>query len=256
MDKDLAALSPTTRFSNRVENYVKYRPSYPADMVPFFESTLGLQKSQRIADIGSGTGLFARPLLEQGYTVICIEPNADMRGASERQLGHYAGFISRKHTAEQTGLRSHSVDLITVAQAFHWLGPEATKKEFTRILKPGGHIVVAYNLRLTNTSFLQAYHTLKEKYRTDETTASHAGADTIQSFFAPAPMHTARFENNQWLDFEGLKGQLLSSSYIPLPGHALYDEMISALIALFVTFNENGLVKMAYETTLYCSGIL
>src|SRR5882757_6604038 len=104
MDKDIVALSPTKRFSNRVDNYVKYRPSYPAAMLSFFESTLGLKKEQRIADIGSGTGLFAKPLLQQGYSVVCIEPNEDMRKAGEQQLGSYPGFTSRKHTAEQTGL--------------------------------------------------------------------------------------------------------------------------------------------------------
>ena len=248
------ALSPTKRFSNRVDNYVKYRPSYPAAMLSFFESTLGLKKEQRIADIGSGTGLFAKSLLQQGYSVVCIEPNEDMRKAGEQQLGGYPGFTSRKHTAEQTGLRSHSVDLITVAQAFHWMDPVATKKEFARILKPGGHIVLAWNLRLHESPFMKAHHALKEKYRTETTPARNEDEDTLQSFFEPQPMRVERFENNQRLTFEELKGQLLSASYIPLPGHPQYEEMIAALAELFVTHNQQGFVTMEHETKLYWNG--
>jgi len=252
MDNDsVVLLSPTKRFSNRVENYVKYRPSYPAAMVPFFETTLGLEKTHRIVDVGSGTGLFAKPLLEQGYPVTCIEPNDDMRRAGEQELGHYAGFTSRKHKAEQTGLRGHSVDLITVAQAFHWMDPAATKKEFNRILKPGGHIVLAWNLRLHTTPFMEAYHNLKERYRIEATTQRMDDEATLADFFAPGAMQIQRFENNQLLNFEELKGQLLSASYIPLPGHPQYDEMIASLAELFVNSQQQGRVTMVHETKLY-----
>ncbi|MBS1565098.1 MAG: class I SAM-dependent methyltransferase [Bacteroidetes bacterium] len=251
IDMETVALSPTKRFSNRVENYVKYRPSYPAAILPFFETELGLQQGQRIADIGSGTGLFAKPLLESGYAVTCIEPNDAMRQAGERELGGYEGFSSRKHRAEQTGLRGHSVDLITVAQAFHWMDPEMTKKEFNRILKPGGHIVLAWNLRLSNTPFMEAYNALKEKYRVEETPARRDDEHTLSAFFAPKEMKVKTFENNQLLRFEELKGQLLSASYIPLPGHPLYEEMIASLAELFVNSQKDGVVTMAHETKLY-----
>src|SRR5580698_6852645 len=122
---DLIALHPTTRFSNRVENYVKYRPSYPDLIVPFLEEHIALRKNQRIADIGSGTGLFSELFLKNGYEVTGIEPNHEMRKAAEAKLAKYPGFTSRDHRAEQTGLRSGSVDLITVAQAFHWMEPVA-----------------------------------------------------------------------------------------------------------------------------------
>jgi len=251
MDNETVVLSPTKRFSNRVENYVKYRPSYPAAMIPFFETSLGLQQGQRIVDVGSGTGLFAKPLLEQGYAVTCIEPNDDMRRAGEQELGRYPGFTSRKHRAEQTGLRGQSVDLITVAQAFHWMDPATTKKEFNRILKPGGHIVLAWNLRLYTAPFMQTYHELKERYRLEETPMRHDNEETLTAFFAPKAMQVQRFENNQRLTFEELKGQLLSSSYIPLPGHPLYEEMIASLAELFVNSQQGGLVTMEHETKLY-----
>jgi ubiquinone/menaquinone biosynthesis C-methylase UbiE len=251
MFSDLTTLQPTKRFSNRVENYVRYRPSYPAEIVPFLESKLGLKKEDRIVDVGSGTGLFAEILLKQGYSVTGIEPNEEMRAAGDKRLGQYPGFTSRRHRAEQTGLRHESVDLITVAQAFHWMDQEKTKKEFERILKPGGHIVLAWNLKLKNSPFLESYHKLKEEFALEPQLIDKLAEEEIAEFFQPKKMNIDYFENIQMLDFDSLKGQLLSSSYIPLPDHESYDEMISRLIQLFVAHNENGFVKMAHETKVY-----
>lgn len=251
MISDLSTLQPTRRFSNRVENYVRYRPSYPAEIVPFLESRLGLKKEHRIVDVGSGTGLFAEILLKQGYNVIGIEPNEEMRAAGDKRLSIYSGFTSRRHRAEQTGLRHESVDLITVAQALHWMDLEKTKKEFERILKPGGHIVLAWNLKMKNSAFLESYHKLKEEFALEPQVLEKLSDVDIATFFAPAQMNVECFQNVQMLDFDALKGQLLSSSYIPLPGHESYDAMISRLIQLFVAHNENGFVRMEHETKLY-----
>lgn len=251
MLSDLTALHPTTRFSDRVENYVKYRPSYPEEIIPFLETTIGLNKDQRIADIGSGTGIFSDLFLKNGYQVVGIEPNENMRKAAEIRLGHYTGFTSRNRRAEQSGLRSHSIDLVTVAQAFHWMEPAATKKEFLRILKPGGFIVLAWNLRLKHTPFLQDYEALKARFGIDYQATKMVDEGAIQEFYEPMAIRTHSFSNIQLLDFESLKGQLLSASYIPLPGHSSYDTMIDELVHLFVTYNVNGFIKMEYETKLY-----
>jgi SAM-dependent methyltransferase len=212
MNNELSTLHPTTRFSDRVENYVKYRPSYPKEIIPFLEKYYGLKRDSRIADIGSGTGIFSELFLRSGFPVIGIEPNENMRKAAEIKLAGFSGFTSRNHKAEQTGLKTHSLDLITVAQAFHWMEPAQTKKEFFRILKP---------------------------------------EEAIDLFFHPMKVKYHCFQNIQQLDFEALKGQLLSASYIPLPGHPLYNDMINELIVLFIEHNHNGLVKMEFETRLY-----
>jgi ubiquinone/menaquinone biosynthesis C-methylase UbiE len=251
MLSQLEALHPTTRFSNRVENYVKYRPSYPGEIIPFLENSIGLHKEQLIADIGAGTGIFSELFLKNGYHVIGIEPNEDMRQAAEHHLGQYAGFTNLNQRAEETGLNDQSIDLITVAQAFHWMDPEATKVEFQRILRPGGHILLAWNLRLQHTPFLQEYEILKQRFGIDYKLTKRADEETIRNFFGPDNYAVHSFSNIQWLDFDALKGQLLSASYIPLPGHPSYDDMISELVRLFVSFNANGVVKMEFETKLY-----
>lgn len=242
---------PTTRFSNRVENYVRYRPSYPAGVVDFFEEKLGLHSGQSIADIGSGTGLFAEQLLKRGYNVTCVEPNEDMRQAGIRKLGLYPGFQSVQRSAESTGLSDASVDLITVAQAFHWMDPVMTKQEFARILRPGGHRVLAWNIRQNNSPFLQAYNKLKAEFSLEGVVSNEVDEQVLRTFFEPEEMQLQTFPNVQWLDFDGLKGQLLSSSQTPLPGYSTYDTMISSLVQLFVAHNQNGFVRMEYETRLY-----
>ncbi len=165
MNNELTTLHPTTRFSDRVENYVKYRPSYPKEIIPFLEKYYNLLRDQRIADIGSGTGIFSELFLRAGYPVIGIEPNDQMRRAAEIKLGKYPGFTSRNHKAEQTGLKTHSLDMITVAQAFHWMDPMQTRKEFFRVLKPDGHIVLAWNVRLGHSAFLKGLSRTAAKIR-------------------------------------------------------------------------------------------
>jgi SAM-dependent methyltransferase len=251
MSTELFALQPTSRFSDRVENYVKYRPSYPPEIIAFLETRIDLAKDQRIVDIGSGTGNFSELFLKNGYSVVGIEPNDNMRRAAEVKLGPYNRFTSRSHRAEQTGLRSGSVDLITVAQAFHWLEPNLTKREFLRILKPGGHIALVWNIRLHHTAFLQDYESLKHRFGIDYKGDKMVDEQSIKNFYSPMDFALTQFSNTQLLDFEALKGQLLSASYIPLPGHPTYDAMISELVHLFVAYNENGFVRMEYQTKLF-----
>lgn len=251
MVADLSSLDPTGRFTNRVANYVKYRPSYPEAVIDFFRETLGLRTTDHIADVGSGTGIFAGLLLEQGYTVTGVEPNDGMRQAAEQQLAGYPLFTSMQGQGEATGLPGQSIDLVTVAQAFHWLDPVATKKEFLRILKPGGHIAVIWNIRQTDTPFLSAYEKLKSGFATDYTTTGRDNANNLPAFFAPAPMQVTVFPHQEQLDWDALKGQLLSASYIPLPGQARHEEMMQQLKEVFQAHASNGYVTMEYKTKVY-----
>jgi SAM-dependent methyltransferase len=252
INREQEVLQPTSRFSNRAESYMRYRPPYPPEILTYLEKITGVRKDNSIADIGSGTGLFAELFLKEGYQVACIEPNEHMRLAADKKLTQYTGFKSLPYPAELTNLESNSVDLITVAHAFHWMDPKMIKIEFNRILRPGGNIVVAWNSRRTYTPFLAAFDQLKQEFRL-EPYFKLSREQTIRSFFQPRPMQVQHFPHTHWLDFDRLKGLLLSSSGIPLPGHPSYDTMISALIQLFVVFNVNGVVKMEFDTEVYCS---
>jgi ubiquinone/menaquinone biosynthesis C-methylase UbiE len=249
----LSSLHPTERFTERVDNYVKYRPTYPPAIIPYLRETIHLNRKAKVADIGSGTGIFTDLLLKHGCTVIGIEPNQAMREAGEHFLQHFPHFTSINGTAEATTLEDHSVDLITVAQAFHWMDPAPTKLEFERILKPEGHTLLVWNIRLTDTSFLRALDELKKTFgkQYDAIHSSHADEEKIRAFFAPKEVRIKTFRHAQLMDYESLHGQLLSSSYIPQEGEPAYEEMIKVLEELFQRYNENGQVNVEYETKLF-----
>jgi SAM-dependent methyltransferase len=248
------ATSPTRRFSSRVENYVKYRPGYPSAVIDTLASECGLTEKSVVADVGSGTGILTELFLKHGNPVLGVEPNREMREAGERLLKKYPNFASVNGTAEATTLADRSVDFITAGQAFHWFDPTPTRKEFTRILKPGGRVVLVWNKRVTDASpFLRAYEKLLQEYGTDYAAVNHRhmDTDTITAFFSPQPFTLRKFENRQVYDFDSAKGRLLSSSYTPEPGHAKYQPMLDAMRTIFDKYQVDGRVEFTYTTALY-----
>ena len=160
-------LNPTQRFSNRVENYRKYRPGYPAEIIPLLKSECELTNQSVIADLGSGTGLFSAIFLRNGNPVFGIEPNAEMRKAGEQTLNG-SNFKSIEGTAENTTLTDAAVDFVVAGQAFHWFDREKARPEFKRVLRPGGWVVLAWNgYRVESSRMMRAYQELVAKYGTD-----------------------------------------------------------------------------------------
>ena len=242
-----------TRFSNRVANYVKYRPGYPPEMLDLFRREMGLTKDSVLADIGSGTGLSTKPFLENGNTVYGVEPNEAMREAAEEYLKEFPNFISHDGTAESTRLPDDSMDFVIVAQAFHWFDPDKTRREFTRILRPGGWIVLIWNERqLDTTEFLREYERLLLKYATDYEKVRHENIDheKLGAFFQ-AEYRRATFQNEQVFDYQGLRGRLLSSSYMPAEDHPTFPELEKELAGLFAKHSENDRIKVFYDTNIY-----
>src|SRR5262245_64642768 len=139
----------TQRFSSLVENYIKYRPGYPNEVIETLRSECGLTSGSIIADVGSGTGILTEMFLRIGNTVYGIEPNREMREAAERLLKDYPRFRSVASRAEETTLDDASVDFITAGQAFHWFDREKTREEFARILRPRGWVALIWNERVT-----------------------------------------------------------------------------------------------------------
>lgn len=243
-------ISTVDRFSQRVENYIRYRPGYPEAVVDLLCQQSGLGKGSVVADLGSGTGILSKMLLQRGLVVQAVEPNTEMREAAERLLGTDPQFVSSGGTAEETGLPDHGVDLITAAQAFHWFDRAKAKKEFARILKPGGVVALIWNeRRVTSTPFLREYETFLETHGTDYTQINHADitdAD-IEAFFAPLPVYKAAFPNEQVFDYTGLEGRLMSCSYAPAKGHPGHEPMIEALHQLFDGHAKGGQVIFEYD---------
>jgi SAM-dependent methyltransferase len=252
MAEPLLELNPTGRFSSRVDNYVRYRPGYPKEILDLLKAACGLTRDSVIADIGSGTGKLTELFLENSNSVFGVEPNKEMREAGERLLKHFANFTSVAATAEDTGLPAKSVDIITAGQAFHWFDRKRCRVEFARVLKPGGWIVLVWNDRNTAaTRFLVEYEQLLKSYSTDYSKVDHKQIDddVVWEFFGYAPGKKA-FPSAQEFDFEGLKGRLLSSSYAPEAGPR-HEEMMGELKRLFETHQKSGRVRFVYDTIVY-----
>jgi SAM-dependent methyltransferase len=249
----MPAISPTSRFTDRVNNYVLYRPDYPPEVLQTLRTECGLTANDTLADIASGTGIWTRHLLENGNKVFAVEPNAEMRAAGERQLARFANFVSIAGTAEATTLPSESIDFITAAQAAHWFDRAPSRREFLRILKPAGWLVLLWNERLTDsTPFLRDYEQLLLEYGTDYREVRHERTTSaVNEFFEPAPYQQRVFDIRQHFDYAGLEGRLLSSSYAPGPDHPQHAPMLRELRRIFDAQAVQGRVSFDYKTRLY-----
>jgi SAM-dependent methyltransferase len=192
-------------------------------------------------------------LLENGNTVFGVEPNAEMRTAGERLLAGFPSFTSVVGTAEGTTLANHSVDFITAAQAAHWFDRVHARREFVRILKPAGWLVLLWNERVTDsTKFFRDYEQLLLTYGTDYKEVRHERTTSaVNEFFEPAPYRERAFEMRQEFDYAGVKGRLLSSSYAPGPDHPQHAPMLRELRRIFDAHAVAGRAAFEYKTRLY-----
>jgi SAM-dependent methyltransferase len=246
-------LNPTSRFSSRVDDFARYRPSYPPEILPFLERECGLNSNSTVADVGSGTGLLSKVFLDFGCRVIGIEPNQEMRQAGEQFLAQCARFASRDARAEQTELADSSVDLVSAGQAFHWFDAAAARGEFHRILRSPKWVVLIWNEREVSGGFLSGYEQLLQRYAPDYSRVDHRqiGADQISEFFVHRNWKLATFRNVQEFDLAGVRGRLQSSSYAPSPGDASHEPMMAELGGLFETHQQYGRVAFLYRTNMY-----
>jgi SAM-dependent methyltransferase len=242
------------RFSNRVADYLRYRPSYPAAVIEFVRGECGLRPGNVIADVGSGTGFLSELFLKNGNRVYGVEPNEAMRQAGDEFLASFDGFTSVNGSAEATTLDDASVDFVATGQAFHWFDPNAARREFGRILKPGGWVVVIWNERLTDTTpFLRDYEALLREFGTDyaRVRESYPGPEHMRDFFGGNAYRKHDLPNAQDFDFEGLSGRSRSSSYVPAADHPKFAAMMTALEGIFRKHEQEGRVRMEYLTRLY-----
>lgn len=255
---DPGAPDPKERFSSRVGDYARHRPGYPREIIGYLSERWGLRPATVIADVGSGTGIFSALLLANGNQVYAVEPNDEMRRAAEERLSANPRFVSVAAPAEATTLPDRSVDMITAAQSFHWFDAAAARREFQRILKQGGPVVLVWNARLTDsTPFLRDYEQFLRRFASDYLRVNHRTVEEnrLGAFFAPNDFSLESYPNEQLLDVDGLRGRVMSSSYMPNAESAIYPKMNAELERLFARHENSGTVRIEYRTNVY-SGTL
>jgi len=241
-------LRPTERFSSRVEDYMRYRPSYPLAVVEFLARECGLTAQSRIADLGSGTGLLAQLFLDFGCEVFGVEPNTEMRRGGERILSGRPRFRSVAGRAEATTLPAGSVDFVIAGQAFHWFDVAESRAECRRILRPAGWVVLVWNERRAAPGFMDGYEDMVRRYGPEE---AHVETPELNDFFGEGAWRVATFPNRQQFDLAGLRGRFLSSSYAPQPGKPGYEASMEDLGLLFDEYQSGGQVTLRYVTEVY-----
>jgi ubiquinone/menaquinone biosynthesis C-methylase UbiE len=244
----------TLRFGNRVENYAKYRPSYPDKVIDYLQQQCHLTDDTPIADIGSGTGIFTKLLLDRGYTVYAVEPNDSMRKEAEKQLKSLSSFHSVNGTAEDTTLNDKIANLIVCAQAFHWFNNAETKAEFKRIAAPFGHVALIWNNRCIDADdFAIAYELLLTQQTSDYERVNHQNLTETDfaNFYREGKYKLVKFPNFQVFNFEQLAGRAFSSSYVPAQDTEAGHRFNAQLSALFHQYQTNGTVMFRYDTEIY-----
>ena len=255
----MTAKNSTTRFSSRVDDYIKYRPHYPAEILDLLADKCGLTPESVIADIGAGTGILTKLFLENGNPVVGVEPNREMREGGEKYLAEFARFTSVDGTSEATRLPPQSMDFILAAQAFHWFDQTKTRAEFQRILNQDGWVVLIWNDRRTDsTSFLRDYEALLQKFGNDYNEINHKNVqdESVFTTFYGAPPSDATFDNIQRVDFEGLIGRLNSASYMPGRDDPRHMALARRAQEIFTAHQQNGMVAFEYSTRVFYGGMV
>jgi SAM-dependent methyltransferase len=247
-------IDPKERFSNRVDDYVRYRPGYPAALFAMLASEGRLDATSVVVDVGAGTGILTRGLLDSTVArVVGVEPNAPMREAARKVLGGHPRFESIDASAEATGLPAASADLVIAAQAFHWFEPQRARAEFVRILRPRGIVALVWNQRRDSPldrDYVEMLERLAPEYP-GVWESQRSSEPRMNAFFAPCAARSARFDNQQTLDGPGFRGRLLSSSYAPPAGHPMHSAILIRADEIFRAHARDGLVTIEYDTVVW-----
>ena len=248
---------PTQRFSNRVADYVRFRPRYPTALLDLLRTEMNLRPDHVMADVGSGTGFLSELFLAAGHHVIGIEPNAEMRTAGEQALAKWKAFTSIAGTAEATTLAAQTADFVVAGQAFHWFKPDEARREFQRILRPSGWVVLVWNDRKDHAAGVYgAYEKIIADFRLDAAADKRLlltnNSPELEAFFAPGNFgHRVIPGVTQEFDFAALLGRLLSSSYAPTAGHPRHPAMVAALRQLFDEYETGGRIRFEHVTEVF-----
>lgn len=234
-----------TRFSETSGNYDLYRPSYPRKLVDWIIKTSKIKSSGIIVDIGCGTGISTRLFDKRGFTVIGLDPNKEMLSYA---ISHGGNVLYGLGTAEKTGLKKQSVDLITVAQAFHWFNVKNVMKEFKKVLKPQGSVCAFWNIRVMS-PFMEDYQKIVDKFCVDypRTKKASETIPEIKSFSGIKYFKEASFPYFQKFNLEELIGRAYSTSYV-VHGVKDHDEFKKSLKKIFDKHQKKGKVEFIYKT--------
>lgn len=237
-----------SEFDNKIKEYAIGRPPYPADILTVMKE-LDINKQSTIADIGAGTGILTHMLGGLECDILAIEPNEHMLEECKVYCKDVTNIKMIKAPAEETSLMEHSVDVITIAQAFHWFDKKRCKKEFRRILKENGSVVILWNDMQINSPLAMEYATLLNNYKVKTTAAiSNFDPDEEKLNFFEQEYTKVYYDNRHTVTEDSFIGGALSLSYTPSKLDLKYNDFVAELKRLFSKYQHNGSVTFHYKT--------
>ena len=242
------------KFTNKVEDYIKYRPSYPQEFIEYLIKGVGLNRDTILADIGAGTGKLTKQLGDKVKKLFAVEPNLNMRTACQKYCSDLKNLTVTNGSAEDTALPNNSVDFITVAQAFHWFDRDKSKIEFKRILKEDGKVILVWNSKVAESELVKETDMICRRICPDFkgfSGGNGTGSDVYSNFFKNASCEYKVFDNDQSLTLESYIGSGLSASYAPVTGDINYGVFIEALTELFNKYCKHGNLHIPVKTHSY-----
>lgn len=242
------------KFTNKVEDYVKYRPSYPQELIEFLVEEVGLSKNSIVADVGAGTGILTKLLASKVGKIFAVEPNLNMRVACIQYCSDIGNFAAVDGSAEETKLPDKSVDFVTAAQAFHWFDRQKTRAEFQRILKTNGKVILIWNSRVPESELVKENAELC-RMLCPEFVGFSGGSDVspevYSDFFRNGYCEYRVFDNDRSLSLESFIGRSMSASYAPSEKDDTYKPFVDGLIKLFQKYSVDGRLLLPNKTRCY-----
>lgn len=239
--------------------YDAHRPSYPAAAMTMLTNLGALSPQSVVADVGSGTGIFSKVLLDNGCRVFGVEPLVELSEVANVRLADHLRFTNILGSAEETSLDDSSVDLVTAASALHWFDADAARNEFRRILREPGWTAALWNFRMTGDSaFDKAFDRLWRREFGPPPAATRREIECVIAprFFSNSTFERYAFENPLLCNEDGLVGLAASSSHAPGRDDPKWLEVEQHIRRLHRLHQREGLVQVSYETMMYCGRLL
>ena len=202
-------------YARGAADYEKGRPGYPPAAIDVLVRECGIDGRTTVLDLGAGTGKFTRLLLAQTPTVLAVEPVEAMRAACIENLPDVRVVDG---TAEAVPLDDASVDVVTVAQAFHWFDQRAALDEIARLLRPGGWLALIWNTRDLAVPWLAEINEVMNRLAGDAPrfrSADRSWRVPIDEHPAFDALHEAAFDNPvPGVDLDTMRARVSSTSYV------------------------------------------